>query len=189
MKVLELVTNPRYRPRILGHLCLLIVVSIIVGVGKFGIPASGWLWAIYCGAIFCGYMFLLEDCATNLYTKKKVEEPWLAFVFFALSALLIILLAFPWHAFASVAANGVRQPSLSFVDSLYFSCVVFTTLGFGDLTPANDASKCYVLFQAIFGATHMVASFAIIANRILGNSREPTVDSVIPSHAPGPSKS
>ena len=39
----------------------------------------------------------------------------------------------------------------SWVDSLYFSTVAVTTVGFGDLTPSTDASKLFTVFYILSG--------------------------------------
>lgn len=39
----------------------------------------------------------------------------------------------------------------SWVDSLYFSVVAVTTVGFGDLTPTTDASKLFTVGYLVFG--------------------------------------
>lgn len=39
----------------------------------------------------------------------------------------------------------------SWVDSLYFSVVAVTTVGFGDVTPSTDTSKLFTVFYIIAG--------------------------------------
>jgi len=39
----------------------------------------------------------------------------------------------------------------SWVDSLYFSVVAVTTVGFGDLTPSTDASKLFTVVYVLGG--------------------------------------
>ena len=39
----------------------------------------------------------------------------------------------------------------SWVDSLYFSVVAITTVGFGDLTPSTDASKLFTVGYLVVG--------------------------------------
>jgi hypothetical protein len=41
----------------------------------------------------------------------------------------------------------------SWVDSLYFSTVAVTTVGFGDLTPTSDASKLFTVLYNFSGIT------------------------------------
>lgn len=39
----------------------------------------------------------------------------------------------------------------SWVDSLYFSVVAVSTVGFGDLSPTSDASKLFTVFYILAG--------------------------------------
>ena len=41
----------------------------------------------------------------------------------------------------------------SWVDSLYFSVVAVTTVGFGDLSPSTDASKLFTVVYILLGIT------------------------------------
>ena len=41
----------------------------------------------------------------------------------------------------------------SWIDSLYFSVVAITTVGFGDLTPSTDASKLFTVFYILAGVS------------------------------------
>ena len=41
----------------------------------------------------------------------------------------------------------------SWVDSLYFSTVAVTTVGFGDLAPSSDASKLFTVLYILSGIT------------------------------------
>lgn len=45
----------------------------------------------------------------------------------------------------------------SWVDSLYFSVVAVTTVGFGDLTPSTDASKLFTVAYVVAGVTIITA--------------------------------
>ena len=41
----------------------------------------------------------------------------------------------------------------SWVDSLYFSVIAVTTVGFGDLAPTNDVTKLFTIFYVLSGIT------------------------------------
>ncbi len=45
----------------------------------------------------------------------------------------------------------------SWVDSLYFSTVALTTVGFGDLTPTSDAAKLFTVVYLLSGVTILVS--------------------------------
>ncbi len=46
----------------------------------------------------------------------------------------------------------------SYVDSLYFSVVTLTTIGYGDFTPQTDAGKLFTVFYIVIGIG-MILSF------------------------------
>jgi hypothetical protein len=68
----------------------------------------------------------------------------------------------PRHAYRILGGAAVGLVVLStvvyrlledwtWVDSLYFSVVAVTTVGFGDLTPTTDASKLFTVFYVLSG--------------------------------------
>ncbi len=58
------------------------------------------------------------------------------------------------HFFAQGAASGVKF--------LYFSFVVITTLGFGDLTPRTDFGRVLVSLEALMGQIFLVTVVAVL---------------------------
>ncbi len=44
----------------------------------------------------------------------------------------------------------------SWVDSLYFSAVTLTTVGYGDLSPTTDAAKLFTVLYIVSGVTVIV---------------------------------
>ena len=55
----------------------------------------------------------------------------------------------------------------TFVDSIYFSCITITTLGFGDITPVTQFGKLFVTFQALSGFDVLSLFLAAVTNRAL----------------------
>jgi hypothetical protein len=45
----------------------------------------------------------------------------------------------------------------SWVDSIYFSVIAVTTVGFGDLTPSTDASKMFTVVYVLVGISIVTA--------------------------------
>ncbi|WP_157749409.1 potassium channel family protein [Jatrophihabitans sp. GAS493] len=50
------------------------------------------------------------------------------------------------------------------VSYLYFSFIALTTVGFGDLTPANDAGRMLVAIEALFGQLYLVTVVAVVVS-------------------------
>ena len=55
-------------------------------------------------------------------------------------------------------------------DCGYFSFTVFTTLGFGDITPKNWVGEVIVVSEVILGYTTLGLLLAILANRVARQS-------------------
>ena len=63
--------------------------------------------------------------------------------------MFVILFSACFYTFGHLIENGIIiKPN--FFQSLYFSIITFTTVGFGDITPIG-ASKLVVMFESICG--------------------------------------
>jgi hypothetical protein len=71
------------------------------------------------------------------------------------------------HFFAQGAASGVKF--------LYFSFVVITTLGFGDLTPRTDVGRVLVSLEALLGQIFLVTVVAVLVANMGRANRRSTV--------------
>ena len=70
------------------------------------------------------------------------------------------------HFFAQGPASGVKY--------LYFSFVVITTLGFGDLTPRTDMGRVIVSLEALLGQIFLVTVVAVLVANLGRAARRPT---------------
>jgi hypothetical protein len=80
------------------------------------------------------------------------------------------------HFFVQGAASSVKY--------LYFSFVVITTLGFGDLTPRTDLGRVFVSLEALLGQIFLVTVVAVlVANmgraRAAAASAPPAVEDAV----------
>jgi voltage-gated potassium channel Kch len=51
----------------------------------------------------------------------------------------------------------------SILDSLYFSIVTLTTVGYGDFSPTTTAGKLVAIIYMIFGLSMIAASISVLA--------------------------
>lgn len=96
-----------------------------------------------------------------------------AFAFFTFYSLTVIVFAAVYRILDRFSAAGhfmvdgaVRE--ISFADSLYFSIVTLSTVGYGDITPASDAVRVISSFQIVCGVLLLLFGF----NELFTYSRE-----------------
>lgn len=79
---------------------------------------------------------------------KKIEN--FSYGWIGLSILIIIFICSIYFWLASPYCQGTNNPTISFWDSLYFSVITFTTLGYGDLSPVG-LGKAIASFEVLSG--------------------------------------
>ena len=99
---------------------------------------------------FLGFFALLTGFLRDLW--GMVRDPKYQGLFLWLGILLVIGLIF------------YRQvEGWSWVDSLYFSVITLTTIGYGDLSPTTPLSKLFTSAYAILGLTIFAAFLKIVS--------------------------
>ena len=58
----------------------------------------------------------------------------------------------------------------SFVDAFYFSTIVLTTVGLGDVAPTTDGAKIFTIFYTLTGIGVLVAFATAFAQRLVAES-------------------
>lgn len=84
--------------------------------------------------------------------------------YFLATATGIVLLVTSLNFFfrQQLGLNENQELITTYIDSLYFSTITLTTLGFGDITPATQMGRLFVAVQGIVG----FVLFAILASMI-----------------------
>ncbi|WP_404325245.1 two pore domain potassium channel family protein [Cobetia sp. UIB-001] len=91
---------------------------------------------------------------------------WLIKFIINIKYFLLYLLFAGFYSFI-YNSNTIFEPSLSWVDSIYLSFVVITTLGFGDVLPSNDISKIIVISEVVIGVL-LIGLFLNSLSHMLG---------------------
>lgn len=60
-----------------------------------------------------------------------------------------------------------KEIDLSLIDSIYFTCVTITTLGYGDITPVTSFGRLWVTIQALTGFVVLSIFLAAVTNTAL----------------------
>jgi len=89
------------------------------------------------------------------YTREQLVAAPLVFV----SAAILLILVFSGYYIAfpiSISTRNYVPISGDLTSAIYFSTATFTTLGYGDIVPANDQGRWVVMLESLLGMTHMV---------------------------------
>lgn len=94
----------------------------------------------------------------------------------AIDAYLLLGIAFAavYRMLDTVDSHFFRQGTASGIKYLYFSFVVITTLGFGDLTPRTDIGRVVVSLEALLGQIFLVTVVAVLVANLGRAARRTT---------------
>ncbi len=185
-RIRRIVETPTLREeRHFGRLLVWLVPMILIGAATFVIPLGafghntidvlliGLMTAI--GAI----IFVVSGMiATFLIDSGLLFEQFFesarelvipAFAFFTFYSLIIIVFAAVYRIIDrySVSAQFLihsHPHEISFSDSLFFSIVTLSTVGYGEIVPATDVVRVIVAFQIICGVLLLLFGFHQIVN-------------------------
>lgn len=82
----------------------------------------------------------------------------------------ILVFAFGIILWASVFYRFVE--GWSWLDSIYFSVVAISTVGFGDFSPETAAGKIFTIFYIVIGLGVFVTAATTIADTLISQSDE-----------------
>jgi hypothetical protein len=97
---------------------------------------------------FCGYLLLIMIC---LFTLIMIE----------------------FNAPKSFHGISYNHPELTYNEMSYFSFIVFTSIGFGDIYPITDTARLVTAFFGVVGQFYMVVLVGIIISKYVGVINQP----------------
>jgi voltage-gated potassium channel len=179
----------RHMPRRLGPMFGWLVPVLLIGCLTFLLPASGGGRPLHDVALI-GAMALIaaivlyvsRDVATFLLDTGLLFEEFFAriarltvpaFAFFTFYSLIVIVFAAIYRIIdqysPAVHFRALGQAiKLSFSDSLYFSLVTLSTVGYGDIVPASNLVRVIIGIETVCGVLLLLFGFS----EILAYSRE-----------------
>ncbi len=121
-------------------------------------------------------LFVSEEVATFLIETGLLFEGFFqrmsnlvvpAFAFFTFYSLIVIIFAAIYRILDRVGPGlhflrSGEPAALDFADSLYFSVVTLSTVGYGDITPASQIVRVLVSIQIILGVLLLLFGFSEI---------------------------
>ena len=96
--------------------------------------------------------------------KKYIEKDFRSSLEFTLTHCLMaigIYLAIAVLMFSFVLENW------TIIDSCYFACVSFTTIGYGDIVPSTDASRLFTAFFALSGVACLGVALGVLGSNLV----------------------
>jgi len=88
--------------------------------------------------------------------------------------LVLLTFAGSYYAMARTSPANFSQP-LTRTDALYFTVTVFSTVGFGDITPRTEASRVIVMIQMLVDLAAIGLGVRVIAGAVnWAREREPS---------------
>lgn len=186
----RIVETPAMREeRHFGRLLVWLAPMVVIAAATFFIPGGTFgpltvdLLLVGLMAVVALIVFLVSGVvATFLIDSGLLFEQFFerardlavpAFAFFTFYSLIVIVFAAAYRIIdrfspaAQFLVNGGRQ-ELTFSDSLYFSIVTLSTVGYGEIVPATDVVRVIVAFQIICGVLLLLFGF----HEILTYTRE-----------------
>jgi hypothetical protein len=142
-----------------------LVTSIVVVLGDpYQVSAAVGGWSLVLAGL------AIVTIASTLFTRALADA---ATVLGVLCIYLLFALFFAsvhqlLAAFFEPYLNGAGEPP-SASDMLYFSVITLTTVGFGDLTPANEIARAVTVAEALIGQLYLVS---VVAG-VVGGFRRP----------------
>lgn len=91
----------------------------------------------------------------NPFTAESEEKKKIKQRIFSLLALIMVMLGT-----ATIVYSHLE--GWSAIDSLYFSAVTMTTIGYGDLTPTTPISKLFTVFFVLSGVAVMLYTLSVL---------------------------
>ena len=156
------------------------LVAVLVMLSSGVLPRHEWvLWA-FVALILLFYGSVLHASATKVVPSAIAFNEVLSAVYFVLVAfVMIFLFGYAWSVFGHFGHPDCPSPCLLDpsrpvlrLDALFYSAMIFTTLGTDEFRPVDPTGKLLVSIEALLGVSHTVLFIAFLVARLLRASGE-----------------
>lgn len=150
------------------------ILAVVVGVSSL-LEMAHWIIAI--GGLYAFsrvnevFIAFVKDATSHLRKEehssslKYHERIPLAMKSYIELIVLYGVIAFTLHFFYGVMSCGSGVCTLNVWQSIYYSGVTITTLGYGEITPTSWSSQMLAIYEVINGFSLIVVSFAVYVSR------------------------
>lgn len=121
-----------------------------------------YLWVLPFSRVNEIFLAFLKDSRDRL-KKRRPEIPLNTYdrIVLVLHSYVEITINFAIIYYLGFRDCGFTHPIQSAVQSLYFSAITITTLGYGDLAPSQQASQILVVYEVINGLMLTLIALAV----------------------------
>lgn len=146
---------PRFHPSVEIYTVAFIVAMALIGLIVFSVSHSVAAFLIDTGLLF-------EE-----FFKRVARLAVPTFAFLTFYSLLVIIFASLYRIMdrysgvAHFSINGAVR-DISFLESLYFSMVTVSTVGYGDILPLTDLARALAAFEVVCGVLLLLFGFSEI---------------------------
>ena len=140
----------RPRRRVLAVLLRATLTSTVLVVLYFRLPFTGVVDASTAALLVAGLALFAGVVTWQVRAILRSQYPALQAIEALAAAIPLFLLVFAaaYLKLADAQAQAFSEP-LSRTDALYFTITVFSTVGFGDITPVADAARAATMVQML----------------------------------------
>jgi hypothetical protein len=122
-----------------------------------------YLWVLPFSRVNEIFLAFLKDSRDRFKQERRPEMPLNAYdrIVLVLRSYVEITINFAIIYYLGFRDCGFTHPIQSAVQSLYFSAITITTLGYGDLAPSQQASQILVVYEVINGLMLTLIALAV----------------------------
>ncbi|NWK79549.1 potassium channel family protein [Aquitalea sp. LB_tupeE] len=117
-------------------------------------------------AILLSYATLTKYITKYLNTFEQKQLYIIPPIFMVGCMFYIMIFGNIWNSYGPLAT---AQMSYGILNKIYLSSTIFTTTGFGDISPSSPESKLLAIFEQIFGVTFISTYICIIISKLRQN--------------------
>jgi divalent metal cation (Fe/Co/Zn/Cd) transporter len=139
-------------------------------------------------ALAGGLLILLVGCAWQLRAIVRAKDPGVRAIVALASTvpLFLLLFASAYFAMARASPASFSTHHLTRTDALYFTVTIFSTVGFGDITPASQSARLVVSAQMLLDLLVLGLGIRVFVGAVqrARQQTQPVTDPGIPPEQP-----